>query len=117
NIEVLEEIKNMSHVAIQQEQAIQREQRMKKAKKVHSETTDLVSGYQKQNLEKDPILEPKAKTDKEATTGTVRIKCVRHRRPSSENTHLISKMLIDEPGPSTVGNNSRDTKQIDKEKA
>ncbi|KAF0538533.1 hypothetical protein F8M41_007739 [Gigaspora margarita] len=51
NIEVLEEIRSISHVAIQQEQAIQREQRTKKAKKVHSETTDLVSRYQEQNLE------------------------------------------------------------------
>ncbi|KAF0399864.1 hypothetical protein F8M41_009653 [Gigaspora margarita] len=50
NIEVLEEIRNMLHMAIQQKQAIQREQRTKKAKKVHSETTDLVSRYQEQNL-------------------------------------------------------------------
>ncbi|KAF0465082.1 hypothetical protein F8M41_026330 [Gigaspora margarita] len=51
NIEVLKEIRSMLHVAIQQEQAIQREQKKKKAKKVYSETADLVSGYQKQNLE------------------------------------------------------------------
>ncbi|CAG8816453.1 42703_t:CDS:1 [Gigaspora margarita] len=51
NIEVLKEIRNISHIAIQQEQAIQREQKIKKAKKVHSKTTDLVSGYQEQNLE------------------------------------------------------------------
>ncbi|KAF0418477.1 hypothetical protein F8M41_007259 [Gigaspora margarita] len=75
NIEVLEEIRSMSHMAIQQEQAIQREQKMKKAKKVHSETTDLVSGYQEQNLEsgqsENPILETKAETDKGETTTNV----------------------------------------------
>ncbi|CAG8808410.1 30226_t:CDS:2, partial [Gigaspora margarita] len=53
NIEVLEEIRSMSHMAIQQEQAIQRKQRTKKAKKVYCKTADLVSGYQEQNLESE----------------------------------------------------------------
>ncbi|CAG8837593.1 37780_t:CDS:1, partial [Gigaspora margarita] len=51
DIEVLEEIRSMLQVAIQQGQASQRELRMKKAKMVYSKTTDLVSGYQEQTLE------------------------------------------------------------------
>ncbi|CAG8841328.1 1290_t:CDS:1, partial [Gigaspora margarita] len=50
NIEALKEIRSISYVAIQQDQAIQREQRTKKAKKVHNETAKLVSEYQEQNL-------------------------------------------------------------------
>ncbi|CAG8820921.1 16998_t:CDS:2 [Gigaspora margarita] len=92
NIKVLEEIRNMSHMAIQQEQAIQREQRKKKAKKVHSETADLVIEFTPDEVQaitnvkknsrlsiEDPILEIKAKTDEcEITTnvGTNEETCI-----------------------------------------
>ncbi|CAG8647516.1 26850_t:CDS:2 [Gigaspora margarita] len=167
-LEVLKKIRSMSYMATQQEQAIQREQRTKKAKKVYSKTIDLVSGYQEQNLEnkliidemqtttivrknnessiEDPILKAKAKTDKSKTTTNVRTNektCMEieieesekkdpdHKKqqqellessmfdiedPSSENTYLTSEMLIDKPGLSTVRNNNRDTKQINKGK-
>ncbi|CAG8805489.1 9865_t:CDS:2, partial [Gigaspora margarita] len=86
-----------------------------------------ISEYQEQNLKstdnnkheknselgiEDPILEVKAKTDK----GTNRIELFDIKDPISKNNHLISKMLINKPRPSTVGNNNRDAKEIDKEK-
>ncbi|KAF0525385.1 hypothetical protein F8M41_014517 [Gigaspora margarita] len=122
----------MSHIAIQQEQATQREQRMKKQK----------SGL---SIE-DPILEVKAKTDEfEITTNIginketcTEIEIEEPKRkvpdpkkqqqelidssafdiedPILENNYPTSEMSIDEPRLSTVKNNNRDTKGIDKEK-
>ncbi|CAG8778026.1 24633_t:CDS:2, partial [Gigaspora margarita] len=112
-------------------------ERTKKAKKVHSETTDLVSGYPEQNLE-NPILEIKTKTDEDETTTNVKtneetcmkMEIVEFNReellessvfdiedPILKNTQPISEILIDKPGPLIVGNNNRDTKEIDKKKA